>query len=41
MWKTMLFNLLRDLILQIIRDLLHDDDNGGELFAKFNGKKVK
>jgi hypothetical protein len=40
MWKKMLFNLLRDLILQIIRDLLHDDDNGGELYKKFNGKKA-
>lgn len=41
MWKAMLFNLLRDLILQILRDLLRDDENGGELYAKFNGKEPK
>jgi len=31
MWRIMLINLLRDLILQIIRSLMDDDDNGNEM----------
>lgn len=31
MWRLMLINLLRDLILQIIRSLMDDDLNGNEM----------
>jgi len=37
MWRIMLINMLRDLILGVIRALMDDDDNGNEM-AKGKGK---